>query len=127
MDVVIVDDNERMRSILIAMLEANGACVRAFPCGPSALADIALRQPDIIFLDIQMPGMSGLEMLARIRDAYGARIPIVAVSSRAGDGDALLDDAGFDLVLAKPISPAALVAALHCQNRAAACPQTSGD
>jgi CheY-like chemotaxis protein len=113
MDVVLIDDNERQRRILTAIVEATGAHVRAFPDGETALADIARLAPDLILQDIEMPGLHGLDLMAEIRARYGASIPVAAVTSRADDGGGAVHQAGFDWVLPKPISAAAIVALLH--------------
>ena len=67
MDVVLIDDNERQRRILTAIVEATGAHVRAFPDGETALADITRLAPDLILQDIEMPGLHGLDLMAEIR------------------------------------------------------------
>jgi len=93
--------------------QATGAHVRAFPDGETALADIARLAPDLILQDIEMPGLHGLDLIAEIRARYGASIPVAAVTSRAEPGNGAVFQAGFDWVLPKPISTAAIIALLR--------------
>ncbi|MGH7668217.1 MAG: response regulator [Gemmatimonadaceae bacterium] len=102
--VAVVEDNPDNRLLLQAILCARFT-VLEFENGVDALEGFATRPPDVVLLDISLPGMDGLEILARIRaDAQLARLPVIALTAHAmaGDREKYLA-AGFDDYLTKPI------------------------
>ena len=108
--VLIVDDDPSARETLIAMLESENYRLEIAKDGFQALQMIDYLQPDLILLDVMMPGMDGYETCRRIRQhAVGKRAFIVAITGWGQDGDKLrATDAGFDAHLTKPADPAAL-------------------
>ncbi|MGP0090644.1 MAG: response regulator transcription factor [Xanthobacteraceae bacterium] len=81
-EIFVVDDNEDWREILAAVLELEGYRVTGFSEGQSFLKEAARRTPICVFLDVVMPGPSGLELLRELNEtAYAA--PIFLVSARA--------------------------------------------
>lgn len=113
--VLVVDDNSTNRAVASAILEALGATPHAEADGPAALALLRERAFDLVLMDIQMPGMDGVEVAARIRggEAGDPQVPIMALTAdaMAGARERLLG-LGFDDYLTKPISPAVLAEAL---------------
>ena len=110
--VLIVDDNEDNRQILIDLLSANGFQVLEALTGADAV-DIAIREaPDLVLMDIQLPGIDGHEATRRIKAIPAlARTPVIAVTSYALAGDdRKAADAGCDAYITKPYSPRALLA-----------------
>ena len=110
--VLIVDDNEDNRQILIDLLSANGFQVLEALTGADAV-DIAVREsPDLVLMDIQLPGIDGHEATRRIKAIPAlARTPVIAVTSYALAGDdRKAADAGCDGYITKPYSPRALLA-----------------
>ena len=110
--VLIVDDNEDNRQILIDLLSANGFQVLEALTGAQAV-DIATREaPDLVLMDIQLPGIDGHEATRRIKAIPAlARTPVIAVTSYALAGDdRKAADAGCDGYITKPYSPRALLA-----------------
>ena len=110
--VLIVDDNEDNRQILIDLLSANGFQVLEAHSGVDAV-DIAQREtPDLVLMDIQLPGIDGHEATRRIKAIpLLARTPVIAVTSYALAGDdRKAADAGCDGYITKPYSPRALLA-----------------
>ena len=110
--VLIVDDNEDNRQILIDLLSANGFQVLEALTGADAV-DIAIREaPDLVLMDIQLPGIDGHEATRRIKAIPAlARTPVIAVTSYALAGDdRKATDAGCDAYITKPYSPRALLA-----------------
>ena len=102
--VAVVEDNADNRLLVRAIL-GDAYDVREFASGDEALAAFARAVPDLVLLDISLPGLSGLEVIARLRaDARLARVPVVALTAHAMDGDRRRYlAAGFDGYVAKPI------------------------
>jgi PAS domain S-box-containing protein len=111
--VLLVEDNATNRTIATKMLEALGAQVSTAVDGLSGVEAAAISPFDLILMDIQMPGIDGVEAARRIRGLGGqaARTPILALTANvlSHQRDAYLA-AGMDGVIGKPISPAALLA-----------------
>jgi DNA-binding NarL/FixJ family response regulator len=83
MTVLIVDDHPRFRSIARKLLEHQGyRVVGEASDGESALAAVRELRPDVVLLDVQMPGIDGFEVAARLNAAAAAAPAIVLVSSR---------------------------------------------
>jgi two-component system response regulator FixJ len=81
-EIFVVDDNEEWREILAAILELEGYRVTGFSEGGSFLEEAARRTPICVFLDVVMPGPSGLELLKKLNErSYAA--PIFLISARA--------------------------------------------
>jgi CheY-like chemotaxis protein len=103
--IFVVDDNQLNVELARHVLEAAGHAVRTAASGPEALAAIRRDPPDLILLDIGLPGMDGYMVLESLRnDPATVAIPVVAVTAYAMAGDeqrALA--AGFDGYLHKPI------------------------
>lgn len=105
--IVMIEDNEQNRYMAIFLLEKSGYEVLTAPDGPSGIALAAETRPDLILLDIQLPGMDGYEVARALReDPSLAGTPIVAVTSYAmlGDREKAIA-AGCDSYLEKPIDP----------------------
>ncbi|GIV75024.1 ATP-binding protein [Caldilinea sp.] len=110
--VLMVDDNLAMMEMYVDYLRQSGCDVAIAKDGVTALQKVAQFQPDVILMDIQMPGMDGLEVIRRIRslrDPDLSQTPIVALTALAmpGDRERCLD-AGANEYVAKPVSLARL-------------------
>ena len=107
---VLVCDNETvLRALVRATLEPGYEVLEARD-GDEALALMAERPPDLLLLDMMMPGRTGLDVLAELR-AAGNTLPVVMVTARAQAADRVrAADAGADRFLSKPFSPAELEA-----------------
>ena len=82
--ILVVDDDPKVCTMLAKMLEDESAIVTGVTSGQEALARIAQAPPDLVLLDLMMPGMSGFEVVARMRaTATGLNIPVVIVSAKA--------------------------------------------
>jgi two-component system, cell cycle response regulator DivK len=102
--VAVVEDNADNRLLLQALLESLYELVE-YETGAAALAGLAKSVPDLVLLDISLPGMDGVEVLARIRANPELRhLPVIAFTAHAmaGDREKYLD-CGFDDYLTKPI------------------------
>jgi two-component system, sensor histidine kinase and response regulator len=110
--VLLVDDNEVNREILGEMLRRLGHAVTLAPDGEEALALLATRTFDVIFCDVQLPQIDGIELTRRYREA-GGRTPIVALTGNSAreDRERCLT-AGMNLVLTKPVDSAQLATAV---------------
>ena len=107
---LVVDDDSRVRTVVCWQLEAEGYEVSEAADGNAAWYRIARERPDLVVLDLSLPGMSGLDLLRRLRDA-GDRTPVVVLSGRSGEGDRITGlDLGADDYLVKPFSPGELAA-----------------
>lgn len=102
--IALVEDNEDNRVLLQALL-ADDYEIIEFVDGPSALAGIADANPEVLLLDISLPGMDGTEVLAKLRaDPTTAHIPAIALTAHAMAGDReRFVAAGFDDYITKPI------------------------
>ena len=111
MRLLLADDNDMNVDLAVAALEGHEVVVQRD--GPAALSAALEERFDVVLLDIQMPGMTGLEVCRRLRDA-GIDTPIIALTSNAMPGDVARGIAsGFTEYLTKPIRPSALTAAVE--------------
>ncbi|GAA2535116.1 response regulator transcription factor [Pseudonocardia hydrocarbonoxydans] len=111
--VLVVDDDERVRTVVSWQLEADGYAVSQARDGTAALEQIASDRPDLVVLDLSMPGVGGLDVLRRVRGAPGGTgtLPVIVLSGRSGETDRIVGlDLGADDYLVKPFSPGELAA-----------------
>ena len=103
--VLVVEDNERNRKLLLAVLEVAGMRAEAVTTGRDALERADEAELDVILLDIQLPDLDGVEVLRRLREgSAGPLLPVIALTAFAMEGDeARFLEAGFDGYLTKPI------------------------
>ena len=112
-EVLVVDDDRGVRSALALGLSEAGLSVRTAADGESALREINLGLPDVVVLDVNMPGMNGIEVVTRLR-ADGRAIPVCMLSARDEVDDRVAGlAAGADDYVVKPFSVAELAARLH--------------
>jgi signal transduction histidine kinase/CheY-like chemotaxis protein/HPt (histidine-containing phosphotransfer) domain-containing protein len=114
-NVLVVEDNLLNQEIILSLLEYMGATAVCVGSGADAIAIIQRQVFDVVLMDIQLPGMDGVETTARIRELpEGKQLPIIAVTANAlpGDKEAYFA-AGMDDYLSKPIAPAQLHRALE--------------
>ena len=108
--VLIVEDNEDNLFTLREMLAPFAFDIAAASTGRQAIDHCRAQLPDLVIMDVQMPGMSGLQATGAIRALPGGGdVPILALTAQAmkGDRDRILD-AGCDAYLAKPVAPGEL-------------------
>lgn len=87
-DILVVDDTPANLQLITEMLTARGYCVRPVPSGELALKVIAFRPPDLLLLDISMPGLDGYEVCRRLKaDPATAAIPVIFLSALSETGD----------------------------------------
>lgn len=103
--ILLVDDNADALSAIVLLLERWGHEVREAPDGPSGLLLVRAWHPDVVLLDIGLPGMDGFQVAACLRGDAGRELPrIIAMSGSYGEDDeAMLSAAGIDQLLRKPV------------------------
>ena len=103
--VLIVEDNEKNMKLARDILQYHGFATVEATTGEDGVALAAARQPSVILMDIQLPGIDGVTALERIRREAGtSRIPIVAMTASVMKEDReRFDKAGFDGFITKPI------------------------
>jgi len=104
--ILVVEDNDLNRKLFCDVLKANGFIVE--PCADGELAlDVARAfGPDLVIMDIQLPNVSGMDLIAQMKlDTGLTAIPVLAVTAYAGKGDEeKIRDAGAQAYLSKPVS-----------------------
>src|SRR5690242_5072768 len=113
--VLIVDDSAAARGALRTLMEFHGRTVATAASGPEALMTAESFRPDVVLLDLGLPGMSGYEVARKLREVPGLeQVRIIAVT---GYGEPLnvvwSQQAGVDNHLVKPVEPADLERALR--------------
>jgi CheY-like chemotaxis protein len=106
--VLVVEDNDVNRELVEDLLGVAGYAVVAYPTGEEAMAWLAANRPDLILMDINLPGQDGLTLTRQIKACpETATIPVVALTAYAmtGDQDRILA-AGCDGYISKPIDVA---------------------
>ncbi|MEM9426596.1 MAG: response regulator transcription factor [Pseudomonadota bacterium] len=117
MRIVVVEDNESLRKGIAYRLEDEGHSVDALADGAHAADHIAQEAVDIVVLDINLPGRSGLDILKDMRERGDAR-PVILLTARTTTEDRVLGlDAGADDYLVKPFAMDELVARLRALAR----------
>ena len=110
--IAVVDDEAGVRTMLGRLLRLAEYDVAAFSCGDEFLQSLANRRPDCLVLDVHMPGLSGLDVHARLADARGA-VPVVFITASDDAAlDVLVKRAGGVKLLRKPFSNAELLKAV---------------
>jgi two-component system cell cycle response regulator DivK len=116
--VLVVEDNEKNMKLVRDVLQASGYTTLEATTGEEAV-ELALSQaPALVLMDVQLPGIDGVEALDRLRDdERTASIPVLALTAQAmrGDREQFLE-AGFDGYLSKPMDVIELINAVreHC-------------
>lgn len=105
-NVMVVEDNEKNRKLMRVVLKAKGYNVIEATTGEEALGILKHQMPDIILMDIQLPGIDGLTLVKQIKaDAITKDIPIIAVTAYAMKGDEQkFLETGCDAYVSKPIN-----------------------
>jgi CheY-like chemotaxis protein len=112
--VLVVDDNSDCAESTAILLRSYGHTAEVANDAATALAAVERSRPDVVLLDIALPGMSGWELARRIQEGPGEPKPLlIAVTGLAREEDRQQSAAsGIDLHLAKPVDPAQLQALL---------------
>jgi two-component system response regulator ResD len=107
--VLVVDDEPTITEVVSAYLQRAGYATSVAGDGPQALAQAAAGHPDLVVLDLMLPGMDGLEVLRRLRDMD--RVSVILLTAKGEPSDRVIGlRLGADDYVVKPFSPAELVA-----------------
>lgn len=112
--VLVIEDNRDNLKLISYVLARHGYDVASAESGEEGVALVAQMQPFFIIMDIDLPGIDGLEATRQIRAQQGQGIPIVAITSlaMAGDRERILA-AGCNGYFEKPINPLTIMDAIH--------------
>jgi two-component system cell cycle response regulator DivK len=112
--ILVVEDNPKNLKLVRDVLQFSGYEVIEATSGEDGVRLAAEQHPDLILMDLQLPGIDGMEALRRIRVSESGSVPVVAVTASAmnGDGDRAYA-AGFDGYVQKPLSVRALQQQVH--------------
>ncbi|MFE2039855.1 response regulator transcription factor [Streptomyces sp. NPDC059477] len=106
--VLVVDDDPTVSEVVTGYLDRAGYLVDRAEDGPAALAHAAAHRPDLVVLDLMLPGMDGLEVCRRLR-GHGP-VPVIMLTARGDEEDRVLGlEVGADDYVTKPFSPRELV------------------
>lgn len=116
--ILIVEDDERLADLTREYLESNGLTVSLETHGGAAVERIRKEQPDLVVLDLMLPGEDGLSICRRVRPAYSG--PIIMLTARTDDLDQVLGlEMGADDYIGKPVQPRVLLARIRAMLRRA--------
>ncbi|MFF7608597.1 response regulator [Streptomyces parvulus] len=106
--ILVVDDDPTVAEVVTGYLERAGHVVDRADDGPAALERAAAHRPDLVVLDLMLPGMDGLEVCRRLRGT--GPVPVVMLTARGDEDDRILGlEVGADDYVTKPFSPRELV------------------
>jgi two-component system alkaline phosphatase synthesis response regulator PhoP len=107
--ILVVDDDDNLRRLVAAYLEREGYEVAEAADGPAALREAESQRPDLMILDLMLPGLDGLEVARRV--TASKPMAILMLTARSAEDDVLLGfEAGADDYLIKPFSPKVMLA-----------------
>lgn len=119
--ILIVEDDERLADLTREYLESNGLVVTHESHGGNAVERIRNERPDLVVLDLMLPGEDGLSICRRVRPFYQG--PIIMLTARSDDLDQVLGlEMGADDYVGKPVKPRVLLARIRALLRRAGSP-----
>ncbi len=119
MRILLIDDDARLAELLLGYFEPQGVGLVHAMAGQAGLAQLTNGGFDAVLLDVMMPGLDGLAVLRKIRDA-GHRVPVIMLTARGDEADRVVGlELGADDYVAKPFSPRELLARLRAVLRRA--------
>lgn len=114
--ILVVDDDRKLTRLIKEYLEQKGFSTRIVYNGESGLAEIPRFRPDVIILDVMMPGIDGIEMLRKVREK--SNIYVIMLTARSEETDKVIGlRMGADDYITKPFSPRELVARIRAALR----------
>jgi two-component system, sensor histidine kinase len=111
--ILVIEDDADAREVLQMSLEAEGHRVTVAADGAEGLAAAAATRPEVVLVDLGLPGLDGLEVARRLREALGPQVRLIALTGYGRSEDrARTAAAGFDDHLTKPLGADAILALL---------------
>ena len=128
-NILVIDDEQDLIELVRYNLEKEGFSVRGAADGETGLDVAAAEVPDVIVLDVMLPGMDGLEVCRRLRSQpRTARIPVIMLSARGTEPDRVVGlELGADDYVSKPFSTRELAARIKAQLRRASIPSEAAE
>ena len=114
--ILVVDDDNALREMVGIVLSAAGFTPTYCPDGNQALAIFEAEKPDLVLLDVMLPGKSGIEVCKQLRGVSGT--PIIMLTAKSETNDVVLGlEAGADDYMVKPFEPSELTARINARLR----------
>jgi DNA-binding response OmpR family regulator len=118
LSVVYVEDDPRLAQLTRKYLESHGLTITVVTRGDLAVAEVLRVRPDVVLLDLMLPGASGVEVCQRLRERID--VPIIMVTARSEEADRVMGlEGGADDYVVKPFSSRELLARIRAQARRA--------
>jgi two-component system response regulator CpxR len=125
-EILIIDDDSELCELVREFLEGEGFEIDAAYDGLSGIERCLEREPDLVILDVMLPGIGGFEVLSRIR--AHSRVPVIMLTARGEEVDRIVGlEMGADDYLPKPFNPRELAARIRAILRRSAASEASGD
>ena len=127
--ITIIEDEEDIRHLVCYNLEKEGYAVSSYESGEKGLSGIRSDPPDLVLLDLMLPGIDGMEVCRRLKqDAATRDIPVIIISAKGEENDIIAGlERGADDYLSKPFSPKILLARIRTILRRVSQPQPGDD
>jgi two-component system phosphate regulon response regulator OmpR len=126
--ILVVDDDARLRALLQRYLAEQGFLVTTAENAAHARGKLNFLSPDLMVLDVMMPGESGLELVQSLREQQGATFPVLLLTARGAPEDRIAGfEAGADDYLGKPFEPLELVLRIRAMLRRTAPASSTAD
>ena len=127
--ITIIEDEEDIRHLICYNLEKTGYTVNEHESGEQGLAGIKADPPDLVLLDLMLPGIEGMEVCRQLKkDAVTRAIPVIMISAKGEESDIISGlELGAEDYISKPFSPKILLARIRTVMRRAAQPQPGKD
>jgi len=127
--ILVIDDDHRLASMVSDYLSISGFRVSVSPTGEAGLTDVEVIKPDLVVLDLMLPGMDGLEVCRKIRALPGhlGKTPVLMLTAKGEAMDRIIGlEIGADDYLAKPFEPRELLARIKAILRRKESPSETG-
>ncbi len=127
--ILVIDDEKDLIELVRYNLEKEGFVVRSAQDGEAGLAAAKKELPDLVLVDLMLPGIDGLDVCRSLRsDSRTARIPVIMLTAKSAESDRILGlELGADDYVTKPFSPRELIARIKAVLRRTSSPQAASE